>query len=141
MAIVLAVPTCLLLALTGLGVADRAHDWSAARATESQVGILLQEQDLVRELQRERGLTNGLLSGAEQYRDDVRGQRARTDTARTSLRAALSKESGDLPGARPPPYARPSSRSSTSSPPVPPSTPAGPTAPPPSASTPEPSPP
>ncbi|WP_369369092.1 hypothetical protein AB5L52_21025 [Streptomyces sp. CG4] len=34
MAIVLAVPTCLLLALTGLGVADRAHDWSAARATE-----------------------------------------------------------------------------------------------------------
>ncbi|SOD85030.1 nitrate- and nitrite sensing domain-containing protein [Streptomyces sp. Ag109_G2-15] len=99
MAIVLAVPTCLLLALTGLGVADRAHDWSAARATESQVGILLQEQDLVRELQRERGLTNGLLSGAEQYRDDVRRQRARTDAARTSLRAALAKESGDLPGA------------------------------------------
>ncbi|MGW3727773.1 sensor histidine kinase [Streptomyces sp. NPDC000851] len=99
MAIVLAVPTCLLLALTGLGVADRAHDWSAARATESQVGILLREQDLVRELQRERGLTNGLLSGAEQYRDDVRRQRARTDDARASLRAALSEESGDLPEA------------------------------------------
>ncbi|MFI1076018.1 nitrate- and nitrite sensing domain-containing protein [Streptomyces puniciscabiei] len=99
MAIVLAVPTCLLLALTGLGVADRAQGWSAARATESQVGIQLREQDLVRELQRERGLTNGLLSGAEQYRDDVRGQRARTDGARTSLRAALSAEGGDLPGA------------------------------------------
>jgi HAMP domain-containing protein len=99
MALVLAVPTCLLLALTGLGVADRAHDWSAARATESQVGLLLREQDLVRELQRERGLTNGLLSGAEQYRDDVRRQRARTDNARTSLRAALSEEGGDLPEA------------------------------------------
>ncbi|MGW7523339.1 sensor histidine kinase [Streptomyces sp. NPDC054783] len=99
MAIVLAVPTCLLLALTGLGVADRAHDWSAARATESRVGLLLREQDLVRELQRERGLTNGLLSGAEQYRDEVRGQRARTDDARTSLTAALAEQSGDLPGA------------------------------------------
>ncbi|MDG4864056.1 hypothetical protein P8605_38545, partial [Streptomyces sp. T-3] len=31
--IVLAVPTCLLLVVTGLGVADRAADWSAARET------------------------------------------------------------------------------------------------------------
>ncbi|WP_406473483.1 nitrate- and nitrite sensing domain-containing protein [Streptomyces sp. NBC_01615] len=99
MAIVLAVPTCLLLALTGLGVADRAADWSAARATEAHVGVLLRVQDLVRELQRERGLTNGLLGGAEGYRDDVRRQRGRTDDARSALRAALSEESGDLPGA------------------------------------------
>lgn len=99
MAIVLAVPTCLLLALTGLGVADRAHDWSAARATEAQVGIVLREQDLVREVQRERGLTNGLLNGAVRYRDDVRRQRMRTDAARASLRAALSDGNGDLPAA------------------------------------------
>jgi nitrate/nitrite sensing protein/histidine kinase/DNA gyrase B/HSP90-like ATPase len=97
MAIVLAVPTCLLLALTGLGVADRAHDWSAARATESQVAVVLRGQDLVRELQRERGLTNGLLGGDEEYRDDVRKQRVSTNDARTSLRVALSEESGDLP--------------------------------------------
>lgn len=96
-AIVLAVPTCLLLALTGLGVVDRAHDWSAARATESQVVVLLRVQDLVRELQRERGLTNGLLGGDEEYRDDVREARARTDDARTSLTGVLSAESGDLP--------------------------------------------
>ncbi|OLZ65381.1 hypothetical protein AV521_32415 [Streptomyces sp. IMTB 2501] len=98
-AVVLAVPTCLLLALTGLAVSDRIHDWSAARATESQVGVLLQVQDLIRELQRERGLTNGLLGGAEAYRDDVHRQRARTDEARMSLSAAFSGESGDLPGA------------------------------------------
>ncbi|MGI5194868.1 sensor histidine kinase [Streptomyces sp. CA-288835] len=99
MAIVLAVPTCLLLVLTGLGVADRAADWSAAQETEAQVGVLLRVQDLVRELQRERGLTNGLLGGAEEYEDDVRNQRGRTDDASAALRAVLSEESGDLPGA------------------------------------------
>lgn len=98
-AIVLAVPTCLLLALTGLGVADRAQEWSAARATESQVGVLLGVQDLVQELQRERGLTNGLLGGAEEYRDDVGKQRARTDVARTALSTVLSEDSGDLTAA------------------------------------------
>ncbi|MFJ8534701.1 nitrate- and nitrite sensing domain-containing protein [Streptomyces sp. NPDC093591] len=99
MAIVLAVPTCLLLALIGLGVADRAADWSAARATEAQVGVLLRAQELVREVQRERGLTNGLLGGEEGYRDDVAAQRVRTDEARDALRAALDEESGALPDA------------------------------------------
>ncbi|MGW1283496.1 nitrate- and nitrite sensing domain-containing protein [Streptomyces sp. NPDC002586] len=60
---------------------------------------MLREQDLVRELQRERGLTNGLLNGAVRYRDDVRRQRMRTDAARASLRAALSDGNGDLPAA------------------------------------------
>ncbi|MFG2551866.1 nitrate- and nitrite sensing domain-containing protein [Streptomyces sp. NPDC048581] len=99
MAIVLAVPTCLLLALIGLGVADRAADWSAARETEAQVGVLLRAQGLVREVQRERGLTNGLLGGEEGYRDDVVAQRGRTDEARDALRAALDEESGALPDA------------------------------------------
>ncbi|RPF36221.1 nitrate- and nitrite sensing domain-containing protein [Streptomyces sp. TLI_185] len=99
MAIVLAVPTCLLLALTGLGVAGRASDWSAARATEAHVGVLLRVQDVVREVQRERGLTNGLLGGAEEYRDDVRKQRERTDAAEEKLTAALDDERGDLPRA------------------------------------------
>jgi signal transduction histidine kinase len=95
MTVVLAVPTCLLLALTGLGVADRAEDWSAARQTEAQVGVLLRVQDLVRELQRERGLTNGLLGGAKEYRDDVRKQRERTDAAQEELTSVLSDKGGD----------------------------------------------
>ncbi|WP_053754924.1 nitrate- and nitrite sensing domain-containing protein [Streptomyces sp. MMG1533] len=99
MAIVLAVPTCLLLTLIGIGAADRAADWSAARATEAHVGVLLRVQDLVREVQRERGLTSGLLGGAEEYRDDVRGQRGRTDAAQDELRATLDDQRGDLPGA------------------------------------------
>ncbi|TXS53484.1 HAMP domain-containing protein [Streptomyces sp. uw30] len=96
MAIVLAVPTCLLLALTGLGVADRAADWSGARETEAHVGVLLRVQGLVREVQRERGLTNGLLGGEKGYRDDVVAQRTRTDRARDALSAALDEESGAL---------------------------------------------
>ncbi|MEU3922657.1 nitrate- and nitrite sensing domain-containing protein [Streptomyces sp. NPDC029004] len=84
-AIVLAVPTCLLLVVTGLGVADRASDWSAAHETAGRVELVLKAQGLVRELQRERGLTNGLLGGAAEYRDDVEAQRARTDTARTGF--------------------------------------------------------
>jgi hypothetical protein len=99
MAIVLAVPTCLLLALTGFGVADRAADWSAARATEAHVGVLLRVQDVVREVQRERGLTSGLLGGAEEYRDDVDRQRDRTDEAREELRTAFDDERGGLPRA------------------------------------------
>lgn len=88
-AIVLAVPTCLLLVVTGLGVADRASDWSAARETAGRVELVLKAQGLVRELQRERGLTNGLLGGAAEYRDDVDAQRARTDTARTGFDVLL----------------------------------------------------
>ncbi|MFI2346651.1 nitrate- and nitrite sensing domain-containing protein [Streptomyces sp. NPDC019443] len=89
-AIVLAVPTCLLLVLTGLGVVDRAADWSAARETAGRVELVLKAQELVRELQRERGLTNGLVGGAKEYRDDVDVQRARTDTARTGFDALLA---------------------------------------------------
>ncbi|WP_405807216.1 nitrate- and nitrite sensing domain-containing protein [Streptomyces sp. NBC_00210] len=92
-AIVLAVPTCLLLVLTGLGVADRAADWSAARETAGRVELLIEAQGLVRQLQRERGLTNGLLGGAAEYRDDVDAQRARTDTARRGFDALLAEGS------------------------------------------------
>ncbi|WP_328399002.1 nitrate- and nitrite sensing domain-containing protein [Streptomyces sp. NBC_00390] len=88
-AVVLAVPTCLLLIVTGLGVADRAADWSASRETAARVELVIKAQDLVRELQRERGLTNGLLGGAAEYRDDVDVQRARTDTGRDGFDALL----------------------------------------------------
>ncbi|MGW2563132.1 sensor histidine kinase [Streptomyces sp. NPDC001514] len=92
MAIVLAVPTCLLLVVTGLGVADRAADWSLARESAGRVELALEAQDLVRELQRERGLTNGLLGGAKEYREDVDAQRTRTDTARTGFGSLLEAD-------------------------------------------------
>ncbi|MGP3980911.1 nitrate- and nitrite sensing domain-containing protein [Streptomyces sp. KR80] len=93
-AVVLAVPTCLLLVLTGLAVADRAADWSAAEVTRDRVDLVLQVQALVHELQRERGLTNGLLGGAKEYRDDVAQQREHSDRARVDLAAALARRDG-----------------------------------------------
>ncbi|MGW7367462.1 nitrate- and nitrite sensing domain-containing protein, partial [Streptomyces sp. NPDC054841] len=86
-AVVLAVPTCLLLVLTGLAVADRGTDWAAARETRDRVDVVLGVQALVHELQRERGLTNGLLGGADEYRDDLAAQRERSDSARAGLTA------------------------------------------------------
>ncbi|MFP3987816.1 nitrate- and nitrite sensing domain-containing protein [Streptomyces sp. E11-3] len=100
-AIVLAVPTCLLLIVTGLGVADRAADWSAARETAQRVEIALGAQGLVRELQRERGLTNGLLGGATEYRDDVVAQRTRTDAAHDTFDDLLAEsDAGTASAAR-----------------------------------------
>ncbi|WP_113685267.1 ATP-binding protein [Streptomyces sp. PT12] len=84
-AIVLAVPTALLLVLTGIGVADRAEDWSAARESGERVQLALDVQDLVRELQREHGLTSGLMVGAGRYRPELADTRRRVDAIRGEL--------------------------------------------------------
>ncbi|RKN06474.1 ATP-binding protein [Streptomyces radicis] len=84
-AIVLAVPTALLLVLTGIGVADRAADWSAARESGDRVQLALDVQDLVRELQREHGLTSGLMVGAGRYRPELADTRRRVDAIRGEL--------------------------------------------------------
>jgi signal transduction histidine kinase len=84
-AIVLAVPTCLLLILTGAGVADRAADWSAARESGDRVQLALDAQNLVRELQSEHGLTSGLLVGAGRYRPELADTRRRVDAILAEL--------------------------------------------------------
>lgn len=84
-AIVLAVPTCLLLALTGAAVADRADDWAAARETGARVRLALDVQNLVSELQREHGLTSGLLVGAGRYHPELVDTRRRVDAIRGQL--------------------------------------------------------
>jgi Nitrate and nitrite sensing len=84
-AVILAVPTCLLLILTGLAVADRATDWSAARQSGDRVQLALDVQDLVRELQREHGLTSGLLVGAGRYRPELAATRRLVDARRNDL--------------------------------------------------------
>ncbi len=84
-AIILAVPTCLLLILTGAGVADRAADWSAARESGDRVQLAVDVQSLVRELQSEHGLTSGLLVGAGRYRPDLADTRRRVDAIHNAL--------------------------------------------------------
>ncbi|MGP4114115.1 sensor histidine kinase [Streptomyces sp. 4N509B] len=84
-ATILAVPTCLLLVFAGAGVADRGADWSAARESGDRVRIALDAQTLVRELQREHGLTSGLLVGAGSYRPELAAARRRVDAVHLEL--------------------------------------------------------
>lgn len=85
-AVVLAVPTCLLLAFVGLAVELRAEDYGDARTTRSEVELSLRLRSLVHELQLERGLTNGLLGGEARYRKPLDATRKHVDVQLRALR-------------------------------------------------------
>ncbi|WP_307035584.1 sensor histidine kinase [Streptomyces canus] len=86
MAVVITVPVCLLLAVAGLAVSGRAEALGDARTTRAEVGLSLRIQALVHQLQRERGLTNGLLGGEEEFRPSLAATRKRVDTALRAMR-------------------------------------------------------
>ncbi|MGC9539254.1 sensor histidine kinase [Streptomyces sp. UG1] len=86
MAVVITVPICLLLAVAGLAVQGRAEAFDAARTTRTEVGLSLRVQSLVHQLQRERGLTNGLLGGEKRFRTPLSGTRSRVDAALRGMR-------------------------------------------------------
>ncbi|WP_369392710.1 nitrate- and nitrite sensing domain-containing protein [Streptomyces sp. CG1] len=85
-AVVIAVPICLLLAVAGLAVHSRAEALGDARTTRAEVGLSLRVQALVHQLQRERGLTNGLLGGEKEFRPALSATRKRVDTALAGMR-------------------------------------------------------
>ncbi|ELS51001.1 ATP-binding protein [Streptomyces viridochromogenes] len=85
MTVILAVPTCLLLVVVGLAVADRLQDYRDARDTRSQIDVTLRIQDLVHHLQSERVFTNGLLAGDRSYRTQLDRSRDRVDAVRREL--------------------------------------------------------
>ncbi|MBP2047755.1 signal transduction histidine kinase [Streptomyces griseochromogenes] len=85
-AVVITVPICLLLAVAGLVVHGRAEALADARTTRSEVGLSLRIQALVHQLQRERGLTNGLLGGEKDFRPSLAATRERVDTALRGMR-------------------------------------------------------
>lgn len=91
-AVVILVPTCLLIAVAGLAVYSRAVALGDARATRSEVGLSLRIQALVHQLQRERGLTNGLLGGEEEFRPPLAATRTRVDTALRAMRRESAVE-------------------------------------------------
>ncbi|MDX3709960.1 nitrate- and nitrite sensing domain-containing protein [Streptomyces europaeiscabiei] len=86
MTVVITVPICLLLAVAGLSMYDRAEALGDARTTRAEVGLSLRVQALVHQLQRERGLTNGLLGGEESFRTPLTATRKRVDTALRGMR-------------------------------------------------------
>ncbi|MDH6488972.1 nitrate- and nitrite sensing domain-containing protein [Streptomyces sp. SAI-127] len=85
-AVVITVPICLLLAVAGLAVQGRAEALGDARTTRAEVGLSLRIQALVHQLQRERGLTNGLLGGEKEFRPSLSVTRKRVDTALSGMR-------------------------------------------------------
>ncbi|WP_229870464.1 sensor histidine kinase [Streptomyces phaeofaciens] len=93
MAVVITVPICLLLAVAGLAVDSRAEALGDARTTRAEVGLSLRVQALVHQLQRERGLTNGLLGGEEEFRSPLAATRGRVDAALRGMRRDSAVES------------------------------------------------
>ncbi|WP_405820477.1 nitrate- and nitrite sensing domain-containing protein [Streptomyces sp. NBC_01390] len=85
-AVVITVPICLLLTVAGVAVYGRAEALGDARTTRAEVGLSLRVQALVHQLQRERGLTNGLLGGEKSYRTQLTATRKRVDTALRAMR-------------------------------------------------------
>ncbi|MCX4878185.1 nitrate- and nitrite sensing domain-containing protein [Streptomyces sp. NBC_00847] len=85
-AVVVTVPVCLLLAVAGFAVQGRAAAVGDARTTRAEVGLSLRVQALVHQLQRERGLTNGLLGGETRFRSPLAATRKRVDTALAGMR-------------------------------------------------------
>ncbi len=78
---VLAVSLCAVLVLLGVLVAGELDAYRDAERTTVEVGLAMDAQATVHELQRERGLTNGLLAGRTDYREALDVQRGLTDRA------------------------------------------------------------
>ncbi|MBB4947053.1 anti-sigma regulatory factor (Ser/Thr protein kinase) [Kitasatospora gansuensis] len=100
LALLLALPTGALVLLAAFGTAAEAARYRAADRTDQQVALAVTTQELVRQLQRERGLTAGLLGGDESFRARLGEQRAAADQARQRLDQALAAEPPGTPGVR-----------------------------------------
>ncbi|MEU6371623.1 nitrate- and nitrite sensing domain-containing protein [Streptomyces sp. NPDC046909] len=85
-AVILAVPTCLLLALVGSAVAKQLQVYQDARDTRSRIDVALRIQALVDSLQYERTFTSALLSGGDSFREKVTDGRGKVDSFRVELR-------------------------------------------------------
>ncbi|MFD3429653.1 sensor histidine kinase [Nocardia fluminea] len=93
---ILVVSLVLVLALLGLTMSTQVSAYRRSGETVDAVAVALAAQDLVGQVQRERGLSNGLLGGDQRLRQPVTDQRAGTDAA---LHALVNAVVGDPPGA------------------------------------------
>ncbi|MGW4247193.1 nitrate- and nitrite sensing domain-containing protein [Nocardia sp. NPDC004722] len=93
---ILIVSVALVLALLTVIVAREVAGYRQTGDTTRAVRLALDVQDLVHEVQRERGLTNGLLAGDTASRPAVGNQRMATDSALQELNSTLG---GNPPGA------------------------------------------
>ncbi|MFF3573220.1 sensor histidine kinase [Nocardia jiangxiensis] len=92
---VLVVSVVLVLALLGVVLTSEVRAYRDSGDTVHAVSLALSVQDLVHEIQRERGLTNGMLGGDAAMRQMLDAQRPATDRALLALNATLT---ADAPG-------------------------------------------
>jgi signal transduction histidine kinase len=78
------------LLLLGVVAAGQVENYRASTATARSVSIALAVQDLVQELQTERGLTAGLLGGNPSFRTEIGPARERVDLQRAAVAALVS---------------------------------------------------
>ncbi|WP_223198580.1 sensor histidine kinase [Solihabitans fulvus] len=94
---ILVVSLAIVIALLTATILSGVRSYQAASDTSDAVSVTLTVQDLIHEVQRERGLTNGLLAGDTRFRADVQTQRGRTDNAVAALDRLIADQS--VPGA------------------------------------------
>ncbi|MEU2629259.1 nitrate- and nitrite sensing domain-containing protein, partial [Kitasatospora sp. NPDC007106] len=90
LALLLALPTGALVLLGAIGTAAQAGRFADAGRTGDRVALVVATEEFVHQLQRERGLTAGLLGGEESFRARVGPQREAADTARRALDRSLA---------------------------------------------------
>ncbi|WP_405490630.1 nitrate- and nitrite sensing domain-containing protein [Nocardia sp. NBC_00511] len=95
---ILLVSIALVVALLTVIIAGEVGRYRDTGDASRAVNLALAVQDLVHEVQRERGLTNGLLGGDTSARQAVANQRMATDSALRGLESALDAQP---PGADP----------------------------------------
>ncbi|WP_460367739.1 sensor histidine kinase, partial [Actinocorallia lasiicapitis] len=89
-ALILAVPTLLLIIVAFAGVVGQVGEARAAQATADNVKLVLAAQELVHSLQRERGLSVGVVGGAPDFRAPLVQQRTASDATRAALDTLLA---------------------------------------------------
>jgi hypothetical protein len=91
---VVGVSLAIILALLSFTVVSVLRGYQAAGDTAKTMTLALSVQDLIHELQRERGLTSGLLGGEGRFRAVLTAQRNSTDTALAGLRLTINDDRG-----------------------------------------------
>jgi signal transduction histidine kinase len=88
---ILALPVLAVLVLLGFVTVGELTDYRTSTATTRTVELALSVQDLVQELQTERGLTAGLLGGNVGFRNEIPPARSRVDEQRAAVERRIAR--------------------------------------------------
>ena len=96
---ILVVSVGMVALLLSIMVTSQIGDFNSANRISRMVSVSLSVQDAVHQLQKERGLTNGLLAGDTQYRAQVTQQRGLTNQALAGLNTVITDPGNSDAGA------------------------------------------